>query len=42
MKGRESGMPSEEYWGTFFEADTAGAYREITVSCDDIQLAACG
>lgn len=23
MKGRESGMPSEEYWGTFFESDTA-------------------
>jgi ubiquinone/menaquinone biosynthesis C-methylase UbiE len=42
MKTRESGMPDEELWSTFFEPATILARLRLTAACRDVVEFGCG
>jgi len=42
MKGRESGMPDESYWETFFNPDCMVARLDCTGPCGDVVEFGCG
>ncbi|MEX1027692.1 MAG: class I SAM-dependent methyltransferase [Candidatus Paceibacterota bacterium] len=41
-KGRQSGMPSEEYWSSFFDADCVLSNLECNEQCGDVLEFGCG
>lgn len=42
MKGRESGMPAEEYWNSFFDADCVLSKLDCAEPCGDCIEFGCG
>lgn len=42
MKGRQSGMPSEEFWSSFFDADCILSRLDLDGACDDVLEFGCG
>ena len=42
MKARESGMPSEDAWETFFQPDAALRCLGLSAACHDVVEFGCG